>query len=366
MRHFLISALLLSLVSGCSSVNLGPHRIDVQQGNALDQENIVRLKPGLTRSQVRFLLGTPLVVDPFRTDRWDYVYVFYKAGKLAEQKHISLFFDGETLARIEGDVPPVALAVPPTVATPKPDASMARNAAVEATPLPARLTPKAEAIPVSPLPTPQQPVQSASAEASPKPVVQPLVEKPVATPTSQPVQPTAVTSSVVPPLPSPKNVPAYIDPHTLAALSLQSETNVEQIKPDVIPSFPGTSKGADKGDEPILKALNTWVGAWMHRDEAAYFAAYDTSFVPSGGDSRADWEKRRHLLFAVAKSIDIKIDSPSVDRTEEGAVTLTFNQYYRSDSYRDAVVKQLLMVERDGRWLIAEEKVLSTLSGTKR
>ena len=88
MRHFLISVLFFSLVAGCSSVNIGPHRIDVQQGNALDQESVARLKPGLSRSQVRFLLGTPLVVDPFRTDRWEYVYVYYKAGKLAEQKHV--------------------------------------------------------------------------------------------------------------------------------------------------------------------------------------------------------------------------------------------------------------------------------------
>ena len=109
MHHFLISVLFLSLVAGCSSVNIGPHRIDVQQGNALDQENVARLKPGLSRSQVRFLLGTPLVVDPFRTDRWDYVYVYYKAGRLAEQKRIALFFEGDTLARIEGDVPPVAI-----------------------------------------------------------------------------------------------------------------------------------------------------------------------------------------------------------------------------------------------------------------
>ncbi|MBU1395729.1 MAG: outer membrane protein assembly factor BamE, partial [Gammaproteobacteria bacterium] len=102
MRHFLISALFLSLVAGCSSVNIGPHRIDVQQGNALDQENVARLKPGLSRSQVRFLLGTPLVVDPFRTDRWDYVYLYYKAGRLAEQKRITLFFEGDTLVRMEG------------------------------------------------------------------------------------------------------------------------------------------------------------------------------------------------------------------------------------------------------------------------
>ena len=104
--------LFLSLAAGCSGGKIGPHRIDVQQGNALDQENVARLKPGLSRSQVRFLLGTPLVVDPFRTDRWDYVYLYYKAGKLAEQKRISLYFDGDTLARMEGDVPLAATSSP--------------------------------------------------------------------------------------------------------------------------------------------------------------------------------------------------------------------------------------------------------------
>jgi outer membrane protein assembly factor BamE len=105
MRHFLISALLLSLAAGCSGGKFGPYRIDVQQGNALDQESVARLKLGLSRSQVRFLLGTPLVVDPFRTDRWDYVYLYHKAGRLTEQKRVTLFFEGETLVRLEGDLP---------------------------------------------------------------------------------------------------------------------------------------------------------------------------------------------------------------------------------------------------------------------
>ena len=111
-RNHLASVLLLSLLTACSSVkmgNIGPHRIDVQQGNALDQESVAKLKPGLNRSQVRFLLGTPLLVDPFRNNRWDYVYTFHKGGKLAEQKRITLFFDGEILQRIEGDVPPADL-----------------------------------------------------------------------------------------------------------------------------------------------------------------------------------------------------------------------------------------------------------------
>jgi outer membrane protein assembly factor BamE len=114
MRRVLLPVLCLSLLAGCSLVEsvkkFGPYSINVQQGNALDAESIARLKPGLSRSQVRFLLGTPLVVDPFRTDRWDYVYLFYDAGTLVEQKRISLFFDGDILARIEGDVPAPVLA----------------------------------------------------------------------------------------------------------------------------------------------------------------------------------------------------------------------------------------------------------------
>lgn len=137
MRRLLISVLLLGLVAGCSSVKFGPHHIDVQQGNALDQENVARLKPGLNRSQVRFLLGTPLVIDPFRNDRWDYVYVDYKAGKLAEQKGITLFFDGDTLARIEGNLPEVA--TPVTVANAQPAANPSPGEQAEtksASPLP--------------------------------------------------------------------------------------------------------------------------------------------------------------------------------------------------------------------------------------
>jgi outer membrane protein assembly factor BamE len=161
MRHFLIPVLLLSLIAGCSNMKVGPHRIDVQQGNALDQENVARLKPGLNRSQVRFLMGTPLLVDPFRTDRWDYVYVYYKAGKLAEQKRITLFFEGDTLTRIDGDLPEPATQPPATGVTPDPQAaptpqlapSTATSPAVEPAP---QAEPAAQPIPEgSVAPTPQ-------------------------------------------------------------------------------------------------------------------------------------------------------------------------------------------------------------------
>ena len=126
------------------------------------------------------------------------------------------------------------------------------------------------------------------------------------------------------------------------------------------------AKPVATSDEPVLSALNAWAAAWARRDEDAYLAAYDAAFMPQGNEAQADWEKRRRMLLGVAKNIDLKIDSPSVDHLADGSATVTFNQLYRSDSYRDAVVKQLRMVERNGRWLIAEEKVLSVLRGTKR
>ncbi|MEW6119643.1 MAG: outer membrane protein assembly factor BamE [Pseudomonadota bacterium] len=361
MRRFLFPVLILGLMTGCSVPKIGPHRIDVQQGNALDQENVARLKPGLNRAQVRFLLGTPLLVDPFRNDRWDYVYVFYKAGKLAEQKRISLFFEGDTLARIEGELPDARPAEPP---------------AVPASPAgPASQTPAATGMPLASDAPVARPLEAESKPVGPQPAavtVAPGQDAPdvrIAPRSPAPPAPAFAprtdvpSTTVVPPMPSPRNAPAYVDPRRPAEPGLQVETDVTRIQPDVIPSFPEPASEASS-DDIVLKVVADWAVAWSARDEDAYLAAYDSSFVPQGGGSRADWEKRRRLLLGVANNIEVKLDSPSVERTEDGA-TVTFNQFYRSDSYRDAVVKQLRLIEREGRWLIVEEKVLSILGGAR-
>lgn len=348
MRQFLISALFLTLLAGCSG--LGPHRIDVQQGNALDQDNVARLKTGLNRSQVRFLLGTPLVVDPFRSDRWDYVYLHYKAGKLTEQKHITLYFDGDTLARIEGDLPPPAQ--PASAVEPKaeaagaaPAAAAAPNAAASATAEPSSTAAAPESAPATPAPAPAPATQgeTAAPEASPRP--------------------SGSETTIVPPLSSPKDAPAYVDPRPAPQLSLKPETDVTQIKPDTMPPFPEANAAA-AGDDPVLKSLKAWADAWAHRDSEGYFAAYDASFAPQEG-SRADWEARKRRSLSAAKAIEVKIGSPSVEKESDGTAIVTFRQYYRSGSYHDAVVKRVRMVEREGRWLITEEKVLSTLKDAR-
>jgi len=114
---------LVLMLSGCQSVptlGLPIYRIDIQQGNVVTQDMVRKLQPGMTRQQVRFILGTPPVVDPFRTDRWDYVYYYSKGGKVIEHRRLVLYFDADTLKRIEGDVVAGPTAGKPT---PGPDLS---------------------------------------------------------------------------------------------------------------------------------------------------------------------------------------------------------------------------------------------------
>jgi outer membrane protein assembly factor BamE len=112
---------------------IAPYRIDIQQGNVVTQQMVSKLKAGMTRAQVRFALGSPLVVDPFRTDRWDYIYSYQKQGKDVERRHITVIFEEDRLVRIEGDVVPMdtmrapdkPAGKPPLAATPanKPEAA---------------------------------------------------------------------------------------------------------------------------------------------------------------------------------------------------------------------------------------------------
>jgi outer membrane protein assembly factor BamE len=105
-------ALMLAGCSATSLVPLKPYKIDIQQGNYVTQDMVAKLKPGMTRSQVRFALGTPLIIDPFRNDRWDYFYMMHKAGELTEQRVVTIVFSGNELLRIEGDVVAGGAALP--------------------------------------------------------------------------------------------------------------------------------------------------------------------------------------------------------------------------------------------------------------
>jgi len=82
------------------------YRMDIQQGNLLDAEQVEQVEVGMTRSQVRFLLGTPMVIDSFDTERWDYVYSLRRGhSRKIERRHLVVWFEGDKVARIEEPLP---------------------------------------------------------------------------------------------------------------------------------------------------------------------------------------------------------------------------------------------------------------------
>ena len=104
-----IFTLLLALATvGCGSSlpAVKSFKMDIQQGNVITSDMLLKLRPGMSKSQVQFVMGTPLLVDSFHTNRWDYFYQFRKQGKIINQHRVILEFEGDSLARVRGDVVP--------------------------------------------------------------------------------------------------------------------------------------------------------------------------------------------------------------------------------------------------------------------
>lgn len=98
---------LLLLLGACSSLEFpGVYRLSIDQGNIITQEMVDQLEIGMSRSQVEYVMGTPLIRNTFNPDRWDYVYTLNKDGKPSDRHQLSAFFEGDTLVKIVTDVAP--------------------------------------------------------------------------------------------------------------------------------------------------------------------------------------------------------------------------------------------------------------------
>ncbi|AXA68952.1 outer membrane protein assembly factor BamE [Pseudomonas oryzihabitans] len=100
-----LSLMGLAMLAGCSLP--GVYKIDIQQGNVVTQDMIDQLRPGMTRQQVRFIMGSPLIQDTFHPNRWDYLYSLQAAGGQRKQERVSLVFNGDNqLSSLAGDFLP--------------------------------------------------------------------------------------------------------------------------------------------------------------------------------------------------------------------------------------------------------------------
>ena len=106
-RHQVKYIILISLIlilSACSMPKV--HKIIIQQGNIVNQEMVDQLKPGMTKTQVAYIMGEPILKNTFDENRWDYLYTLELPGVISQKMRMSLFFDGEILGYFTGDLAP--------------------------------------------------------------------------------------------------------------------------------------------------------------------------------------------------------------------------------------------------------------------
>ncbi len=108
LRALALSLMLPLFLTGCGNFTLFPgvHKIVIQQGNIVDEEMVGQLRPGMTKAQVRFVLGTPLVTDTFNDDRWDYYYMMTDQEDMTRTERLTVYFVNDVLDSYEGTIAP--------------------------------------------------------------------------------------------------------------------------------------------------------------------------------------------------------------------------------------------------------------------
>lgn len=360
MRIKLILASVLLACAGCSTPLLSPYKMDIRQGNYVTPEMREKLKLGMTRQQVRYVLGTPMLADAFHGDRWDYPYRLEQRGEIVEKQQLTLYFDGDNLARVEDNGKVVADM--PVMVVEKP-----------AEPPVAKVDPAAEV---------QAGVQAWAAAWSAKNAGDYLA---------------AYTPDYAPKGMSRKKwekqrMERISRPKTIAvaladfAVSMQDDTHakvsfsqdyrsdayhdkVEKtlvlVKQDgrwlIADERPGREVQADKPaaagnpDEAVQAAVAQWAEAWSARDAEKYLAGYAANFKPAGM-SRAKWEAQRKERIGRAQSIEVKVSDLKIKLRDDTHASATFKQDYRSDAYSDSTRKTLKLEKTGDTWLIVGEQ----------
>ena len=111
MRALTILLVIALIAPGCAIRRIGipkVHKITIQQGNVITQDMVDKLKPGMTKRQVLFVMGEPVVQNPFQRDRWDYIYTVKVPNRPTVQRRMTLFFEQDSLVRFAGDFVPQA------------------------------------------------------------------------------------------------------------------------------------------------------------------------------------------------------------------------------------------------------------------
>ncbi|MFA6178835.1 MAG: outer membrane protein assembly factor BamE [Candidatus Methylopumilus sp.] len=322
--------------------------MDVQQGNVVNSKMMSQLRPGMTKSQVKFILGTPLIQDSFHSNRWDYYYQMRKGGAVIEQRRVILDFENDLLKGVRGDVIPAGSGGDQAEGAP-----MAELAAQPKTEEKKGLVDKLKfwdkdakpAAVAKPLPAPAETIQPEAPTAAPEKAPEPQSAAPV-------VEPVAIASAAV---------AAPVD--VVATESQSATVDEKQLAPEAVPQAEvAGGVAAVNSDltnpEVVAARVGAWAEAWRNKDVSAYLKFYSDKFTPDTASSKKAWVTQRKQRLSQPGKISLVLGNVKVSVDGEAA-TAEFTQHYNAQGFSDNVNKVLkLNLERTkGNWFIVKESV---------
>ncbi len=386
MRYIIISLAILCVSCTSTLPSIKPYHLDIQQGNVVTTKMLMQLKPGMTKSQVRYVMGTPLIQDSFHQDRWDYVYQVSNNGNILERHRVILDFENDALKDIKGDVVPAGSAkdgdASPMATLPEPTGPADKKGHEKAGWL-EKLEFWKSGSSEQPASTPENPKVMVKEPSIPKPEVKPVTEdKPnVVKESSVSTTPDVVVAAaqVAPPVKEEMDSPSAEAVKAIEATPVNAkQTSAAEEKPTPPVTKPAVQEASGvavatqekKSFEPKIPKLSdselvtarieSWAEAWRQKNISAYLKFYSDKFIPEDFTSRKAWEaQRRNRLSNKQGSIILKLDNINVS-LDGNQANVTFNQHYKSANYADDVVK-VLKLEMDplkNNWMIVKESIL--------
>jgi len=355
----ILASVLLASCSGISTPLLSPYKMDIRQGNYVTPEMREKLKLGMTRQQVRYVLGTPMLADAFHGSRWDYPYRLEQRGEVVEKQQLTLYFDGDNLVRVEDGGKVVADM--PAMAVEKP---------VVAEPV-AKVDPAAEVLAGVQAWAAAWSAKNAgdylaayTADYAPKGISRERWEKQRVDRISRPKAIAVALSDV--------SVAFQDDTHAMVSFkqSYRSDAYSDEVQKTLalvkqdgrwliadeqLGRAVKDDKATNNAEEAVQAAIEQWSEAWAARDVEKYLAGYAENFKPAGM-SRAKWEAQRKERIGRAQSIEVKVSDLKVKLTDDSHASATFRQDYRSDAYSDSTRKTLKLEKTGDAWLIVGEQ----------
>jgi outer membrane protein assembly factor BamE len=392
MRYFSKLLIPICLIVSCFLIGCGSklpamksYKMEIQQGNVVTSKMLLQLRPGMTKSQVRFIMGTPLIVDSFHGNRWDYFYQLRQQGKVIEKRRVILDFDKDLLTTVRGDV---VAATDKSAETPV-DTS-ARSVVTTKKPV------EKPWFDMFKFWDSDEPTTPASAESAAKPVEQAAETAVAAAATASsavspaPVGAEAATAAAAADIANEgaaetesilKVKPAVTEAESVNLLpeqpAVQPAVEVAPVAPEIqapvaeppVVAAPAVaasvsapvSQNADEVKQAIQSAVNAWADAWRNKNINAYLGTYGSGFRPENGLSKNAWVAQRKQRLA-GKRGDISLVVEDVVVTPNGnQASVQFFQKYASKVFSDEVTKQLdLQLDAaTQRWLIVREFVVA-------